>query len=138
MTTEAAVAPAATLDDVVVKYLALRQKKADLKKKFDEDTEAINVGMDTAERFFLGYMQTNGLTSLPTKAGTPYRSERTSVTVADKVAFMAWLLSEPSRIEEYLDVKANKTSVVAFKEEHEDLPPGLNYSSEFVVNVRKN
>jgi hypothetical protein len=135
--TPAAPAKATTIDDIVVKYLALREKKADLKKAFTESTEAIDAMMARLESYFLGYMNTNGLTSLPTQAGTPYRAERTSVTVADKVSFMAWILAEPERIEQFLDVKANKTAVVAFKEEHQDIPPGLNYSAEFVVNVRK-
>lgn len=134
---EAAITAPPSIDDIVVKYLALREKKAGLKKAFDAETEAITATMDKVERYFLGYMTANGLTSLPTKAGTPYKAERTSVTVADKVAYMGWILTDPTRMEEYLDVKANKTAVVAFKEEHKDLPPGIDFRSEFVVNVRK-
>lgn len=132
-----AVAAPVNIDAIVVKYLALREKKAALKKQFTADTEAVDALMDRAERFFLGYMQQHGLTSLPTQAGTPYRAERVSVTVADKMQFKAWLFENTERFDQYTDLKANKTAVVAFKEEFADLPPGLNYSSEYIVNVRK-
>jgi hypothetical protein len=139
--TEAAPAAATALpnlDPLVEKYLALRQRKADLKAKFDADTANVQAALDKAEAFFRGVMLTQGLTSLPTRFGTPYLARQTSVSVADKLAFKRWLLEDLDRFDAYIDLKANKTSVVAYKEEHKDLPPGLNWREELGVNVRKN
>lgn len=127
----------AQLAQIVKSYVALRDRKAALKKKFDQDTESLNAGMAKAESYFLGYMNLNGLTSLPTAEGTPYKSLQTSVTVADKVAYFGWLSEKPERFEEYLDIKANKTAVLAMREAENDIPPGLNYREENVCNVRR-
>jgi len=138
--TEASVAPAAAapqnLDAIVAKYIQLRDLKAAKKKAFDADVELIDKGMDKLEAYFLGVMKQQGLKSLPTTSGTPYQSSRTSVTVADPAVYFAWILEDPDRAP-FLDIKANKTAVAAFKEEHADLPPGLNWREELVCNVKR-
>ena len=92
--------------------------------------------MDKCELYFRNTMLAQGLTSLPTKSGTPYMTEKTSVTVSDPAAYKAWIEEDPARWV-FLDVKANKTAVVAYKEEFDDLPPGLNWRAEVAVNVRR-
>lgn len=134
--TETAPVQPATIDNVVSGYLALRERKAALKKKYEEDVAAIDAGMAKIESFFLQTMRAQGLTSLPTKAGTPYQTTKTSVTVADPGAYWAWIMEDTDRAH-FLDIKANKTAVLAYKEEHEDLPPGLNYRAEVTVNVKR-
>lgn len=134
MTEITAIAPP-MLDALVEKYIALRDRKAELKAKFKADTEAIDAGMAKCEAYFLTEMRRQGLTALPTEAGVPYQSTQTSVTVADWPAYFAWM--QAGERWEFLDHKANKTAVVAYKEEHQDLPPGLNWREEIVVNVRR-
>ena len=130
-------APAVTmLDNVVAGYIALRDKKTARKKKFEEDVAALDAAMDKMENFFLTTMRAQGLKSLPTAAGTPYMTTKTSVTVADPASYWTWVLSDPDRVA-FLDIKANKTAVVAFKEEHDDLPPGLSWREEIACNVKR-
>jgi hypothetical protein len=125
------------IDQLVAKYIQLRDKQAERKKKYDADKEVLDKAKAKIEQYFLSVMNQQGLTSLPTDAGTPYRTTKTSVSVADPVSYMAWLMAEPDRLAVGLDIKANKTFVVAFKEEHNDLPPGLNWHEEVAVNVRR-
>lgn len=130
------VVAAPQLDAIVAKYIALRDAKATRKKAYEADIETIDAAMDKCELYFRNTMLAQGLTSLPTKSGTPYMTEKTSVTVADPALYKAWIEADPSRWA-FLDVKANKTAVVAYKEEHNDLPPGLNWRAEVAVNVRR-
>jgi hypothetical protein len=139
MTEEEVTAPPAVppaVDKLVEMYIHLRDKKAARKKKYEEDVAAIDAGMAKLEGVFITAMRQQGLTSLPTKAGTPYMSNKTSVTVADPAIYYAWVLENPDRAA-FLDIKANKTAVLAWKEENNDLPPGLNYREEINVNVRR-
>jgi hypothetical protein len=124
-----------TLDSVVEKYITLRDRKAELKKEFERNTESIDAGLAKCEMFFLAQMQKMGLESLPTRHGVPYKTTRTSATVADPEIFRQWVIANQAW--PALDVKANKTFVAAFKEEHQDLPPGINWREEITVNVRR-
>lgn len=124
-----------TLDTVVEKYIILRDRKAELKKEFERNVESIDAGLAKCETYFLGQMYKMGLDSLPTKHGVPYKTTRTSATVADPEIFRQWVIANGAW--PALDVKANKTFVAAFKEEHQDLPPGINWREEITVNVRR-
>ncbi len=133
-----AAAPAvASIDAIVAKYIALRDKKADLKKAYEAQVETIDQAMEKCEAYFLTVMRAQGLESLPTKAGTPYKTTRSSVSIADPGQYWDWVMEDLENRRAFLDLKANKTAVVAFREEHADLPPGLNYSEAVVVNVRR-
>ena len=72
---------------------------------------------------------------MKTSVGTAYRSERTSVTVADKSAFMDYI--ESNKAFDLLDVRANKTAVEGFMAENQDVPPGVNIRREVAVNFRR-
>lgn len=126
---------APTLDTVVEKYIILRDRKAALKAKYEADVESIDKGLEKCETYFLAQMTKLGLDSLPTPHGVPYKSRKTSATVADPEIFRNWVIENGAW--PALDVKANKTFVAAFKEEHEDLPPGINWREEITVNVRR-
>jgi len=134
--TPAPAAGPAKLERVVAQYIQLRDAKKDHKAAFDAAVADIDTAMAQCEAYFLKTMRAQGLTSLPTGAGTPYQSSRTSVRVVDPRLYFAWILESPDR-SAFLDIKANKTAVVAFKEEHQDLPPGLDWHEEIVVNVRR-
>jgi len=124
-----------TLDAIVEKYIALRDKKAALKKAYEASVANIDVGLDRCEAFFKGKMQTLGLTALPTRFGTPYRSSKTSAPVGDWPLFLAWAI-EHQRFD-MLERRVNKTAVEAFKDEHQDLPPGIGWREEYSVTVRR-
>lgn len=131
-----------SLDGVVERYIQMRDKKTALKKAYEADVAQIDSTLERCEAFFLANMNRLGLESLPTKFGVPYKSRQTSVRVADPVMFRDWVQSGPPPDAEdtrwvCLDVKANKTAVAAFKEANDDLPPGLNWREEVIVNVRR-
>jgi hypothetical protein len=124
-----------TLDTVVEKYLALRTRKAELKAAYEKSVADIDAGMDRCEAYFLTEMNRLGLESLPTKHGVPYKTTKTSATVGDPLMFRQWVVEHENWA--FLDIKANKTAVEAYKTENKDLPPGVNWREEVAVNVRK-
>jgi phosphopantetheine adenylyltransferase len=125
-----------TIDNVVDAYVKLRDRKAQLKKEHDAKVAPIAEKMAQIEAFLLTQAKNQGVQSFKTEAGTAYKSQDTSVTVADKDAYLRFI--NENNFWHGLDVKANKTAVIEYMAEHDgDLPPGLNYRAEDVINVRR-
>lgn len=120
---------------IVERYVALRDKKAELKKAYDDSVADIDTAMARIENFLLAKMQELGVESVSTPFGTPYISKRTSASVADWEATLSWIKANGEW--EMLERRVNKTVVTAWRDEHNDLPPGLNWTEERVVNIRR-
>lgn len=123
------------VDEIVARYIALRDKKAEIKAKYDAEVETIDAAMSRVENYLLKLMTELGVESIRTSAGTPYVSRRTSATVADWEVFLDWVRSNGEW--SMLERRANKTAVQSWREEHNDLPPGLNWREERVVNIKR-
>lgn len=123
------------VDEIVARYIALRDKKAEIKAKYEAEVEAIDAAMNRVENYLLKLMTELGVESIRTSAGTPYVSRRTSATVADWDAFLGWVKSNGEW--SMLERRANKTVVQSWRDEHNDLPPGLNWREERVVNIKR-
>jgi hypothetical protein len=127
--------PAVKLDAIVERYIQLRDKKAEMKKAFDKSVEDIDNALAKLENFLLGTLQSQGVDSVKTPAGTAYRTTKTSATVEDWDAALAFIKENDAW--NMLDKKVNKTAVVEYKDAHKALPPGVKWREEFAVNVRR-
>lgn len=137
MTTEVAERPTLTVNDIVGKYIALRDKVASIKERHKQELAPYSATMEKLEAHLLAQMQALGADSIKTPHGTPYISRRTSVTIADWTMYRDWLEGMDA-LADGVDHKANKSFVESFIESSGgDVPPGINYSAESVVNVRR-
>ena len=129
------VRPAIPVDAYIEKYIALRDRKAAVVAAHKKEVAELDTVLDKVELFLLKTMQDQGLESLSSKAGTAYKSTRTSATVAD------WdmILDFVRRGEHWsaLDKRVNKTFVEAWRTEHNDLPPGVSWREDTTVNIRR-
>jgi len=125
------------LDDMVCKYIQLRDKKSEFKKEFEGKVAKLQEVMDKIEAVLLQKFSEDGSDSVRTEQGTAYKSVRTSASVADRDVYLSWLLADPDERIVFLDVRANKTAVEQYKAANDDLPPGLNWREEVVINVRR-
>jgi hypothetical protein len=123
------------LSEVVEKYIELRERKAQIKAEYDGKVADIDRNMDKIEAKLLEVFEQTGMDSVKTEFGTAYTTTRTSVPVADKEVFMEFVRSNDEW--PLLEVRASKASVEQYKEEHGELPPGVNWRVERVVNVRR-
>jgi hypothetical protein len=117
-------------------YLAVRDRRAQRKKAYQVDDEKDKMVQDKLEANFLAKFQKNGTDSLTVRGvGTAYTSTKTSASVADHEIFMQFIKDN----DEWglLDARALKSAIEVYKEQHQALPPGINWSEEIVVNVRK-
>lgn len=123
------------MDELVEKYILLRDKKAEIKKAYEMKVAGIDEVLEKIEVILLKSFQDSGMDSVSTKAGTAYVSSRTSATVADWDAFFNFVKTGENW--DFLERRCSKEAVVQYKAANEDLPPGVNWSETRTVNVRR-
>ena len=121
---------------IVERYIQLRDKKAEKKAAYDKDVAAIEAAMTRCEGFILATMQNmGGIDSIKTAHGTAYKTTRTGATVADWGQTLPWIVAGERW--DILEKRVSKPYVEAFKLEHNDLPPGINWREEITLNIRR-
>lgn len=126
-----------SIDELVAKYIHMREKKSRLKQKYDEAAAKIDKDMEKMEAVLLKFFQDYGIDSLETKAGRAYLSTRASATVADRDAFFGWVLAAPDERLTFVESRIKKAMIEQFKEVNGSFPPGVTYQTELVVGVRQ-
>lgn len=123
------------LSDVVAKYIELRDKKAQIKGEYDMQIAPIEEKMAKIEGKLIEVLNQTGGKLIRTPHGTIYTSVRSSASVADREAFFEFVKQN----EEWplLESRANKTAVQEYRDLHQDLPPGINWREERIVNIRR-
>lgn len=127
--------PAVNFDDLFARYIALRDLKDKYKKEYQKKVEDIDAGLERCEAFILTHLTNMGVKSISTPAGTAYQSTRTTASVADWPMVLDWIKQKGEW--DMLERRVNKSFVEAFRNEYDDLPPGVNWREEKVVNVRR-
>ena len=123
------------MSDLVAKYIQLRDKKAEYKAEYEAKVAQIEEILDKIEGKFLQVFEESGMDSVKTEAGTAYKSTRVSVTTGDKDAFMEFVRTNDEW--PLLEVRPSKSAVEEYRAAHDDLPPGINWRAEQVVNIRR-
>lgn len=123
------------MEELVSKYIELRDIKSQLKAKFDQRVSKIDSVLDRIEAAILAEFNESGMESVRTKCGTAYKQTRVSANVADWEAALGFIREH--ELWHMLERRVNKTAVEQFKEANDDLPPGVNWREEVVINVRR-
>lgn len=123
------------VNELIGKYLAIRDKKNEIKAQYDEKVKLIDEALTKIENHLLRTLQNSGADSIRTDVGTAYVSERNSCTTADKQAFLDHVKENDDW--GLLDARPLKSAIESYKEEHGDIPPGLNWRSEQVLRIRR-
>ncbi len=123
------------IGDLVAKYVALRDKKAEIEKAQKEQLARFKAVMDKIEALILDHFNETGVESARTPAGTAFKSIKSSVRVDDRDAFMAFVRDTDGWA--FLEAKANKSTVDEYLKVNEALPPGVSLSRVATVNIRR-
>ena len=123
------------LSDLVAKYIEMRDKKYELKHQYDFKAAQLDEVLSKIESKLLQVFDSAGMDSVKTEFGTAYASTRSTASVADKETFMNFIKEN----EEWslMEVRAAKLAIEQYKTANGDLPPGVNYREERVVNIRR-
>jgi len=124
------------LSELVGKYIELRDKKSQIKAEYDAKVAKIDENLDKIEAHLLKTFDVAGMDSVKTEAGTAYTTTRASASVADKDIFLAHIKANDDW--QLMEVRCSKTAVEQYKAVNDDLPPGVSWREERVVNIRRN
>jgi hypothetical protein len=109
-----------------------------IKQKNDAHKLAMKPYKETLEQLnalLLAHLNNVNGNSVATDAGTVYRSEKKSASLADAQAFMDYVIKNNAW--DLIDRKANVSAVEDFINANNTPPPGVNWSSTFVAGVRR-
>lgn len=122
-------------EELIQRYVELRDKKAEFKQEYDSKTLEINTELEQLENKLLKLFQDVGVDNVKTRFGTAYTSVKSSASVEDKEAFFNFVKGE----EEwgFIDIRAAKLAIEQYKDTHQKLPPGVKWSEIRTVNVRR-
>jgi hypothetical protein len=120
---------------LVTKYIAARDMKAKLDAAHKTKLEPLIAAMDKTEAAILDFFNAHGMDSAKCEAGTAYRAVKSSATVNDMDAFLAFVRANDAW--QFLEKRVAKTQVDEYVQEHKDLPPGITYNRIASLNVRR-
>ena len=123
------------VEELVQAYIQLRDKKAQMKAAYELEVGKVTTVMNKVEARLLELFKQIGVDSMKTGAGTAYVSTRASASVADWDTFLQHVQKYGAW--ELLERRCSKSAVEQFKAANDDLPPGVNWSEERVVNIRR-
>lgn len=124
-----------TLTEIVEKYIEIRDKKALLKADYEAKVAKVDTALTKLEGILLKTFDEAGMESCKTAAGTAYKTTRTSFTVADRDTFIGFV--KDNEAWEMLESRCSKKAAEEFMAANGEIPPGVNYRAEQVVNVRR-
>lgn len=117
-------------------YLSIRDARIAAKRQFDEDDAKFKASQEKLEALMLGQLNSMGVESVRTEAGTFYKQEEIKPAANDWNLFYHWIKDHDAF--DFLEKRVTKNAVKAYMEEHEGgLPPGVSVYKEYVVRVRR-
>lgn len=125
------------IDQLVSKYVELRDKLAEEKAAYDQRVDKIKEVMGKIEDKLLAHFEETGSESVRTEAGTAYRSIKSTASVADRDTWFNWVLDNPDERLLFVEARCSKKAIEEYAEANGELPPGINYSQVAVCNVRR-
>lgn len=123
------------LSELIDKYIEIRDKKAQLKAEYDAKKNKMDDALDKIEAVILKTFDASGMDSAKTENGTAYTSRLVTATVADPDVFMQHVIATEAW--HMIEKRCSKVGVEQYRAEHNEVPPGVNWREERVVNVRR-
>lgn len=125
-----------TSDELIGKYVELREKLAVVNKEAEAIAAPIKEAMSVIASYMLNLFNESGETSKKTDRGTAFIKESTFIGVNDWPEVLKFI--QDGEAWEFLNRAVNKTAVTTYMKEHEDAtPPGVNISKKREVQFRK-
>jgi hypothetical protein len=127
-----------TVGKMIEGYIALRDKKSEVKKAQDAVLKQYSDAMDTIEEFLGKHLRSLNLQNISTNEGTAFFKTSRKATVSDKSAFRDYIISSANF--DMADFSARVEAVEAHLRDPANeghLPPGVNFQTYQSVGVQR-
>ena len=120
-------------------YIAIRDKRTEIKKAFDEEYNGLGEKLERLDAELLRFLQDNKSEAIKTTFGTVYRQEEVKPSCQSWQALDEWIEGNPDIApSDVLEKRLSKKFITEFMESNEGaLPPGVSVYREFVARVRR-
>lgn len=126
-----------TIDEAVGSYVSLRDELKAKQQAFKQEEDSIKLQLEQMAMWIRDKADELGVDSFKTQYGTAFRSVKTSYKVATGgwETFIDWI-KETGNFQ-CLEKRAAKLAVKEIHDDTGEVPPGLSYSAEVEINVRR-
>lgn len=125
----------ATVDEVVEKYVALRDDVARIESEVKAQTDAIKTKMLLLQGWLMDKATKDGVDSFKTKHGTAFFTTTDFASVADWDEVLKFVREHDAW--ELLTKGVSKVVVREYLDSTKEVVPGVNYGTKRTLNVRK-
>jgi hypothetical protein len=122
-------------DTAVERYLQVRKQLDDMEREFKAAKAPLTEKLTVLENWITAKAQEDGLETIKTPHGTGYWSTHNTATVASREELFRFCKEHDAW--DLVESRASKTGVKSYIEAHGAPPPGVNFSSTRVFNLRK-
>ena len=124
-----------TADRIIEAYVALRDKRSELKKSYDAEDGVLKEKQAKLEAWLLGKFEEVGSDSFKSGAGTAFRQVDTKVSCGDWLAFWPFM-AEIGRYD-FMEKRLSSKAIKDYIAEGNDPPPAVTLFNEYKVVVRR-
>ncbi|MDR1275994.1 MAG: hypothetical protein LBL72_06410 [Candidatus Accumulibacter sp.] len=118
---------------IISLYLQTKDQLAAITREYKARVAKYDAAMERLTDVLDRILKHSGAKSLKTGTGTVYKAKAYYCSVADKSAFLEWIKTNDAF--DLLTLQANKLAVKEYREQEQDLPPGLSWLEEDKVHV---
>jgi len=122
-------------DIAAERYLQVRNQIESLEREHKTAKAALTEKLIALENWMTAKAQEDGLETVKTPHGTAYWSTHHTATVGSREEFFNFCKEHDAW--DMVESRASKTGVKSYIEAHGAPPPGVNFSSAKVFNMRK-
>ena len=122
-------------DKLVTAYIAIRDKRSEIKTQFEEQDKALEADMEKIENVILEHCKENNIESLKTTHGTAYKRIRERYWATDWDVFNQYI-REHDAIELY-EKRIHQGNMKQFLEDNPGATPPINVDRKFTISVRR-
>jgi hypothetical protein len=122
-------------DIAAEKYLQVRKEVDDLEREHKAAKAVLTEKLVALENWMTAKAQEDGLETVKTPHGTAYWSTHNTATVGSREEFFNFCKEHDAW--DMVESRASKTGVKSYIEANGAPPPGVNFSSAKVFNMRK-
>lgn len=126
---------ATLLQQIVAKYIYIRDLRAQAKKEYEEDDALNKRKMELVENALRDHMRVNGMSSMKIDGNTVYTEDVEKPMVEDWPAFAAFILEQGDI--GFLQKRISEGSFKQYKTETGQNPPGVTTSTFREVRIRR-
>lgn len=127
--------PQIDVEKRVGQYVQLRDLKAEIEAKHEEELKLVKGTMLMIEEELMHALNLMSATNMKTTQGTVSLTHRPSASAADINAFWTWVVTQGAF--DMLDKKPNVTAITEYVKQNGVPPPGVNYNVRVSVGVRR-